>query len=373
MKKGTSVPAIKIKSREAARAVIKFNELEDEYQALLNLPSDESEWDERDQEVAYVRDIRMEAARRLNEVEKQISELPKTDPEAKKLKATRKEIVTEINELPAAGSTFSEWEELSDEERSPGIGRPPTPIEVSLLRASDQREQKLSELRQVEEDEGRSPASEEDILQYYKKATEKTGRSPIDPLGVLDRDIRNINVELEKIENGEAEAEYQEALNKATVSEQGKRYGRPPESPAKKKARLEKRLKALSDRRSAMEAALTPTEKMERHLKLKRDDVFYIRKGLRERGMDPREVDISGTTEASLLEKLEADIESIKGMIEKMKSGTDDSKYLAKYQNKVYEEGKKLIQKRNEEVRAEAKGNLQAGDFADLARDLGVG
>lgn len=370
MKKGESLPEINTKTREAARAILKNTDLEDEYAALLGLPEDESELDDYEQDLAFVRDMRIDAARRLIETEDQIASAQ--SDEVRELKAIRREIAREINEMPAAGSTYQEWEELSEEQRSPGVGRPPLPIEVALLRSRTEREDRLRELRAVERKEGRKPFTVEQIIDTYRKATAKTGRKPIDPLGALDRQIRDLKTEIDYLATPEAEEEFQQKIEAAKHSHKGKRFGRPPEPLADKIHRLSVKRDQLIEKRAKMESGLGPVEKMERQLKLKRDDIFALRKSLRNKDIDPDSAAASNTDEGVILEKLSADVDRLKKLVEQMKSGSDDKEFLTKHQQKLYDEETKRLQKSNQELRKSARDRLGAEDINELARDLGV-
>ena len=315
MKKGVGIPAIKSKTREAARAIIKYDDLMTEYSALLNLPEDEASWGEQEQNVALVRDMRLDAAQRIFQVEQKIAETPKSDKEElKTLKKQKKEIGQEILEMPELGSTYEEWEELSQLEKSTGVGRPPLPIEVAILRAESELEEKMAELRQIEDEEGLKHQTKEEIIQEYEKATKNTGRAKIDPLGVLDRDIRNINQEIDYIESGEAEKERMEK-EKAAKAKGGLRQGRPPIPLEDKLVSLKAKRDRLITKRNRMEENLGPIKKLERQVKLKHDDIFFLRKALRDKGMDPREVDVSDTYEGKAIQEAQEDVESIRAMM----------------------------------------------------------
>jgi hypothetical protein len=370
MRKGESVPKINIKTREAARAILITNDLEDEYLALLNLPENESEWSDHEENVAFVRDMRMDAALRLIDTEHEIAS--ESGSGLKELKAIRREISQEINAMPASGSTYEEWEELSEDERSTGIGRPPLPIELSLLRARMNREEKMIELRSVEKEVGRPQFSEDQIVEKYRNATENTGRRPINLLGALDRDIRILSVEIEFLKTDDAEVDYQEKVTSAKHSKKGKRYGRPPEPVNEKLERLSLKKAKISEKRAKIELSLGPVEKMERQIKVKRDDIFSLRKNLRNRGIDPEGEAASATDEGVILDKMLSDVERIKGLVEMMKSGSDDKEFLAKQQQKIYEEEASRIKKNNRELRKSARDRLGVGDINELARDIGV-
>lgn len=368
MRKGEKIPPFKQKSREAARAILANRELEDQYSALLGLPEDASQFDEREQEVHMVSDMRIKAAERYADVQLEIESLEKGDPQLKELKKSRRSINAEINEMPPAGSTFSEWEALSEEERSAGPGRPPVPIEIKLVRSRIDRDEAMADLRKVEKDEGREKSSEKQILEYYEEATKNTGRTPIDPLGALDREIRKIQSELALIEDGTAEKEYKKKVKSAMVSDQGKRYGRPPETPKAKKKRLTARLESLQKRVKAMEDTLSPVERMERELKLHRDELFYLRKAIRLRGVDPKG-DISGEPEAVAISDVLKRIDTIKATIETMKKGGDASEVMAAMRARSVADARRKY----ESEPGAGKKKEVGEDLDSLAQDLGVG
>lgn len=373
MKKGVAIPALKAKTREAARAIIKHDDLLTEYQALLGLPEDEGQWTEYHQNVALVRDMRLDAGQRVFNLEQKIAQTPKEDKaELKSLKAQKKEVAQEILEMPELGSTYEEWEELSSFEKSTGVGRPPLAIEVAILRAEDELNASLAELRDVEAEEGVQPQTKEEIVQKYEEATKNTGRARIDPLGVLDRDIRNINQEIEYIESGEAEQDRIQK-EKESMSKAGKRQGRPPIPLEQKLNDLKGKRETLLRKRNKMESNLGPIQAIERQIKLKHDDVFFLRKALREKGMDPRDVDVSGTYEGKAIESAFDDIASLKKMIETMQASEGSSSQIqARESQKILAKESERLRKRNEQIRAEAREKMGISDLDELARDVGV-
>ena len=326
----SKLPEVEREFRNASRALLKKQELEEEFDALLSLTEDEKET-EYGQAVLEVAEIRMDLAA---DIKTAIDDLAKAKSKADKTekREAQKNLMEEFVALPDLGATFEDWEELVEQggiKRS--VGRPPVPFEVSLLRAREDAEQALGKYKRAAKKHG-FPESLEDkslnhpipldqMLELYKKATKNMGKSSNDELGVLDAEIRKMEARIEHITSGEAQREREEKLKSAKYSSRGTRLGRPFEPLEELLEKYETEKAEMEAKREKLESKLPPLEKMDRRIKIQEDQARDLRRLIRAEGWDPRSDDRDSMPYGDVLNRVELEIKKLKELRKKTESG----------------------------------------------------
>lgn len=328
------LPEVEREFRNASRAVLKQQELEEEFDALLSL-SEEDKATEYGQAVLEVADIRMDLAGDIKQV---IDDLAKAKSKAEKseFREAQKNLMEEFVALPDLGATFEDWEELADQggiKRS--VGRPPVPFEVNLIRSREDASQALEKYQKVSKKAGNPESLEkngvhhpiplEEMLQLYKEVTKNMGKSANDELGVLDTEIRKMEARIEHITSGEAQRERDEKLKSAKYSKRGTRLGRPFEPLEDLLQKYESEKMEMEEKRERLESKLPPLEKMDRRIKIQEDQARDLRRLIRSEGWDPRSDDREGMPHGDVLQRVELEIKKLKELRQKTEEGVSSA------------------------------------------------
>lgn len=276
--------------RAVVRARNQLEEYEREMEAALGLAPDEEDTP-RGRGVRRVADDRMERAvelerakSRVREARQEMKQLErqavKSTGQMEALKRALEEAKEgerraqdRFNELPALGTTYEEWEEMSEEERKGLPGRPPLPVEVKIHRAENELEAALAELNRIESERGLAMSEAEDIDDAEARSA-SSGRPRLDTLGMLDRQVKQLEQRRREIE---AEPE-----TKPKLSKNNRPIGRRPKSKAEKLAEVDADLEHTRKLIAQAEAELDERGRVERNLKLLRDEARDLRREIRD-------------------------------------------------------------------------------------------
>lgn len=317
----SKLPKIEMEFRNTARAILKKMDIEQERDALLSLSD---EMDQRSQEVLEVANIRMDLAKEIKSVLDQLFKA-KSKSEQASLKEAQKNLMDEFMSLPELGSTFDEWMEAVENDLvKRSAGRPPIPFEVNLIRAQELAEtsvnnyvelsNKLGNPRSFDDKTLRHPLDEKDMLDLYSKVTANMGKESNDELGVIDSDIRKLDVKINYITSGEAQRDRDEKLRHAKYSSNGTRLGRPFEPLDETLARYESEKEALEEKRERLESKLPTIQKMARRIKIEEDKLRDLRRLIRNKGWDPRRDSRDEMPYGEIITEIEALIAKLKDM-----------------------------------------------------------
>lgn len=308
------------KFKETARLCNRFLDLEKQLNSFL-CPS-RSDDPEQDDPLREVERLRFDVAGRLRGALD--GEADCVDRESKaQAKRAADELRAELEALPDLGLTLAEWSLLSDQDLNArrSVGRPPIPFEVKYLRAKSDFESSYHEYETLSFAMGCPTCSMDshyvhplpggDMARVYNEYMKNMGKRGLDELGLIDSRIRDIDEKIEHIESGEAQRE-REQKEIERVRKGNKKSGRPPRDlDVVLREHREKREK-LVDRLNRLESKLSPIGKIERAIKLKKDDIYFTRKKIRARGWDPKTGDRSVMPFGDALDKSEQDLSALK-------------------------------------------------------------
>lgn len=385
MKGKTKLPPVEREFRDAARSILKYRELEDEFKALLGI-DDSSVSAEYREELIEVSDLRMDIAKEIKDIIDAIVSTKSKD-EKTKLRKSQKELMDELSNLPDIGTTFSDWEELeSSGNLKRSVGRPPVPFEVNLLRSKEEADVSWEKYLKVSKESG-NPASLEDsdlshpipigkMIALYKEATKNMGRSSRDELGYIDSEIRKLNARIDHIVSGEEEREREEKLKKAKYSSKGTRLGRPFEPIEDVLERYKREKAALENKRSELESKLTPFERMERRIKVQEDKIRDLRKKIRAEGWDPKKDSVESMPYGEELRAMEDKVQSlraVKAKAEKSSENIADKRAEREIKRRLIMQEELMRQhERDQESKGSTKKDSVVEGLDQLEKEIGM-
>lgn len=250
-----------------------FNEIKLEFDALLNLGEDEK----RNEQLRDNANERLELAEEKDYLTKKIRELSsKGDIAGKeKYEGIRKERDKELREMAPLGLTKKEWNAQKEKDLDMERGRPSLEIEVKFIRAEKAlNESKHKALQILAKEEKESKDLELMINERLNKDI-KPGRPKSDDLGRLDKQLIDVKRKIEYIESGEAQKDREK---KATFSEKGALKGRTPTPLDELLLRYQNESESISERIAKLESKLDEKGKLNRELKLLRDQKRAVKK-----------------------------------------------------------------------------------------------
>lgn len=258
-----------VKNRESLDAV------EKEFQAMVGLGNDK----DLNEDLNEVVDSRKALAEEKDELTKKIRAFSAKNDHQNKIKYEnrRKELDLDLRKMPPLGFTFEQWKDEDVESAEMDRGRPSLEIEVKLVRA----ERALRESRAIAvkllQKEGKNPEDLDSMIKIEMSKEIKPGRPKSDELGKLDKKLSDTQKKIDFIESGEAEKERKE---KASYSKTGALKGRTPTPLDELLLDCKSELESIQNRIELLESKLDDNGKLNRQLKVLRDQKRALKKKL---------------------------------------------------------------------------------------------
>jgi len=271
--------------RLAIKSVKLCNEVENEYNSMISL-SDEERKTAHGKQVLNVAESRMDMAHKLLLILNKIDAVSASTRESSVLMSLReqRQILNEqIYQLPPLSCTYNEWEALSSEEKKMELGRPRMPLEVNLIRARINADNAIYALNKLEKEAGleitnvktlvKNESTTESSINTDETAGKEPGRPRLDRLGLLDKELKIIKSKIEYIKSGQAAIDQEIKLQNVKKSSSGKPLGRPFESLDDKLNGFLEEERNIVRQISIFTSKLTNEDKINRQLKLVRDEL----------------------------------------------------------------------------------------------------
>lgn len=259
-------PPLERARRQALKAKRQLEAFRSEFDEAMALDArSESEAEE----VKALADKRLAAAKKVNDVLKTLKAARKDSANKvagaatrlKAAKAKEKKARQELRSLPFLGFTQAEWDEGGI--HTAQTGRPQLETEIKLIRAQEDLDEAMEDVLAQEKAAGVKHIPLSELKDPVKASKGKgLGRPSLDPLGILDRNLSEIERKIARIQEEDPEPK------KAS----GETRGRKPKTKAAKLKEARQKAATIRKQIELKEAELDDIGRIERELKKFRDE-----------------------------------------------------------------------------------------------------
>jgi hypothetical protein len=255
--------------------------LEKEFHVLVGLGDDE----EKNEDLMEVVDGRKCLAEEKDELTKKIRQFSLENDLVNKEKYTsrRKKLDAELREWPPLGYTVDGWKlEASDSDKDIDRGRPTLELEVKLVRAEHALRDSRIMAESLLKKDNLSIDLLDGMIEIEMSKEIKPGRPKSDELGRLDKKLLDAKRKITYIESGEAKKERED---KAVYSKKGALKGRTPKPLDEFLLDYQDDENSIKKRIKSLESKLDANGKLNRELKVLRDQKRKLKKSLNENNL----------------------------------------------------------------------------------------
>jgi hypothetical protein len=252
--------------------------IEKEFKMMVGLGDDK----ELNEDLNDVVSSRKAMAEEKDELTKKIRMFSEKNDKANKLKYEnrRKELDKELRKMPPLGLTFDQWTEEDAESAEMDRGRPSLEIEVKLVRAERALRESTALATDLLKSEGRELSELPVLIEQEMNKEIKPGRPKSNELGRLDKKLFDTQKKIDFIESGEAAKQRKE---KASYSKIGALKGRKPTPLDELLLDYKSEYESIKNRIDLLESKLDDNGKLNRQLKVLRDQKRSLKKTLAQR------------------------------------------------------------------------------------------